>query len=138
MSDDFFVGGLPGGGGQLGDAIDRPVAQSGQDVIKIGPQVDVQTAAGFHDGGDGRNFGTGGGAAQMDPVFAAQSQGAHRALAPVVVHFHRAVGQKDFQPAPLAQSVVASLGQFPPGGSSWRMATSRVFKAMISQPIQSD
>ena len=70
MSDDFFVGGLPGGGGEFGDAIDRPVAEFGQDVIKIGPQVDVQTTAGFDDGGDGRDFGTGLFAAQMQPVFA--------------------------------------------------------------------
>jgi len=52
MSDDFFVGGLPSGGGQLGDALDRPVAQFGQDVEEIGAQVDVQTTAGFHDGGE--------------------------------------------------------------------------------------
>ena len=56
MSDDFFVRGFPHGGGQLGDAVDGPVAQFGQDVEEIGAQVDVQTAAGFHDGGDGRNF----------------------------------------------------------------------------------
>jgi len=30
------VGGLPDGGGQLGDAIDRPVARFGQDVEETG------------------------------------------------------------------------------------------------------
>jgi hypothetical protein len=37
---------LPDGGSELGDAIDRPAAQFGQDVIKIGAQVDIQTKRG--------------------------------------------------------------------------------------------
>jgi hypothetical protein len=51
----------------------------------------------------------------MEPVFAAQGRWAHRALAPIIVDFHDSVLQLDFQPTPLAQGIVASLGQFAAG-----------------------
>ena len=70
MSDDFIAGGFPGGGREFGDAIDGPVAEFGEDVTEIGVQIDVESAAGFDEGGDGGDFGTGLLAAQMQPVFA--------------------------------------------------------------------
>ena len=75
MSDDFIAGGFPGGGRELGDAIDGPVAEFGEDICEIGEQIDVQAAAGLDEGGDGRDFGTGLLAAQMEPVFAPKASG---------------------------------------------------------------
>ncbi len=130
MSDNFLVGRLPDGGRELGDAIAGPVAEFGEDVTEIGVHIEVEPAAGFDEGGDGRDFGTGLLAAQMQPVFAAQGQRAHRPFAPVIVAFDDPVLQIDFQPAPLAQGIVAGLSQFgrpagwpagsPPSGLSKR------------------
>ena len=70
MSDDFCMSRLPSGWGEFGNAVNGPVTEFGEDIAEIGAQVDVQAAAGFDEGGDGGDFGTGLLAAQMQPVFA--------------------------------------------------------------------
>ncbi len=62
--------GFPGGGGELGDASDRPIAQFGEDVAQVLPELDVQASAGFDDRDDGGNLWTCGFIADVKPVFA--------------------------------------------------------------------
>ena len=75
---------LPRGGSQLTDAVGGPLAEFGQDILEIVSEVDVQATAGFHNGGDGRDLGTGFRTADVQPVLAAKGQGTNRPFAPVM------------------------------------------------------
>ena len=75
---------LPGGGGQLVDAVGWPLTQFGQHVLEIVPEIDVQTPAGFHDRGNRCDLRPGLFAADMQPVFATECQRTDRPFAPVM------------------------------------------------------
>ena len=116
------LGRLPSGGRQFGDPVDGPAAELGQYLGQVFPQVDVQATAGFNDRRDGRHFRPGFRTPKVQPVLAAKGQWAHATFAPVVVDLHQPVLQIDFQPAPLAQCIIAGLGQF---GSRHDLLTDR-------------
>jgi len=66
--------GLPGRGRKLANPSDGPVAQLGQDVHEVFPEVHVQAAAGLHDGGDGRHLRPGFRTADVQPILAAEGE----------------------------------------------------------------
>ena len=107
--------GLPRGGRQFGHAVDGPLAQSGEHVVEMLAQMNVQASAGLDDRGDGRHLGAGLFAADMQPVFPAQHNRPQAGFAPIIIRRHPAIRQIDFQPAPLAQGIVAGFGQGAPG-----------------------
>ena len=78
------VASLPGHGRQLGYPINRPVGQLRQHVSQIGPHIDLEPAAGFHDRNDRRHPRTGSLAADVQPVFAPERQRAKGPFAPVM------------------------------------------------------
>ena len=89
MSGFFLLRHFPDRGRQFGDPGDGPIAQLGQDVIKVLAQINVQATAGLHDRGDGGDFRSGLLTANVQPVFTSQHQRAKRAFAPVITHYKR-------------------------------------------------
>jgi hypothetical protein len=63
--------GIPRGRGQLAHSLAGPITPIGQDIAQIFPEIKVQAAAGFHNGGDGGDLRSGLRAADVQPVFAA-------------------------------------------------------------------
>ena len=59
MSGFFLLRHFPGRGCQFGDPGYGPIAQLGQDVIKVLAQINVQATAGLDDRGDGGDFRSG-------------------------------------------------------------------------------
>ena len=75
---------FPSGGRQFGHAVDRPCAELGEDVIEVGAQIDLQAAAGFDDGSNGGDLGSGLLAANVQPIFPAKYQRPNAAFANVM------------------------------------------------------
>jgi len=69
MSGWFLLSFLPSRGRQFRHAVDRPLAEFGEDVVEVLAQIDLQAAAGFHDGSNGGDFRSGLLAANMEPIF---------------------------------------------------------------------
>ena len=74
----------PGSRGELGEAMDGRVGEAGEDSGQVIAHGDVDAAAGFDDGEDGGDFGSGLLAADVDPVFATDRYGAHGVFGEVV------------------------------------------------------
>jgi hypothetical protein len=68
-----LLGSLQGGGCQLGDKGDGPLAEFGQYVPEVCSQIDAQPTASLHDRGDGDHFGAGLFAPNVQPVLAVNS-----------------------------------------------------------------
>ena len=84
MSGLLGLSSFPGAGRQLAHAVDRPLAQLGKHVAKVGAEIDVEPAAGFYDRSNRGDLRPGLWAADMQPVFATQDQRPNATLAPVM------------------------------------------------------
>ena len=93
-------GGFPVQRGEGGDVVDGPGGELRQNVVEVFAQIDLEAFAGLHNGEDGRDFGTGCFAADVQPVFATESQGTHRVLAEVLVDLDATVLEVNLQPRP--------------------------------------
>ena len=69
---------------ELGEAVDGHVGEAGEDSGQVIAHGNIDAAAGFDDGEDGGDFGSGLLAADVDPVFAAQGHRAHGVFGEVV------------------------------------------------------
>src|ERR1039458_5179589 len=106
MSDVLSLRGFPIGGSQLAHQVDGPLTELGKHVPEIVPQINIQPAASLHDGGNGCDLGTSLGAADVQPILAAQRQRSNGSFTPVVVDLDPAIAQILFQPTPLFQGVI--------------------------------
>ena len=87
------------------------IGETGEDRRQVIAHGDVDAAAGFDDREDGGDFGSGLLAADMDPVFAAERDRAHRVFGKVVAEFEFRVFQKASEFRPKRQCVVRGFGQ---------------------------
>ena len=83
-----------GGGGELGESLYGGVGEAEWDSGQVVAHRDVDAAAGFDDGKDGGDFGSGLLAADVDPVFSSQRDRAHGV-------FGEVVAQLEFRSPPL-------------------------------------
>ena len=74
------VFGCPGGGSEIGKALDGCVGKSGQDVGEVVADGDLEPSTAFHYGENRRHAGSGLFAADVDPVLSARRNGAHGVL----------------------------------------------------------
>ena len=88
---------FPGGGSEFSHSVDGPGSEFGQDVAQVFAELDVQTSAGFHNGNDGSDLGTGRFVAQVKPVFASKGNRAHSSFAPVIVDLNLTVSKVFFR-----------------------------------------
>ena len=77
----------PCGGREVGDLLNGPVGQSGRDLVQVVADWDAKPPAAFNHGEDRSYTRSGFFAADMDPVFSAQSYAAHGIFRSVVAEF---------------------------------------------------
>src|ERR1700741_1322044 len=99
----------PGGGGKFCGALDWRVCKSWKDVGEVITDRDVEPAAAFNDGKDCRDAWAGVFTADMDPVRAAQGDGAHRILGEIVAQFQFWIVEEAYKSRPDRQRVAGSL-----------------------------
>ncbi len=97
--------------GEFGDAGDGPLAESGKDVSQVFAQGDVQSAAGFHDGHDGRQFGSRRLVPDVQPVLSAEATGRMAPSHQLLSISMRPSPRIPLHPLPLAQRIIAGFGQ---------------------------
>ena len=87
------------------------VGQAAQNFAEILVRIESLSAAGFDHGVDDRAALAGVSFANEQPVFLADGRGPNRIFHEVVVDLDAAVGQINFQRAPLAQGIINRGGQ---------------------------
>ena len=85
--------------------------ETGEDRRQVFAYGDVPPSAGFDDGEDGGDFGSGLLAADVDPVFATDRYGAHGVFGEIVAELKFRVFQKEREFGPKRQRVVRGFAQ---------------------------
>ena len=91
--------------------MDGSFGETGEDRRQVFAHGDVPTSAGFDDGEDGGDFGSGLLAADVDPVFATDRYGAHGVFGEIVAEFEFRVFQEEREFGPKRQRVVRGFAQ---------------------------
>ena len=101
----------PYGRGELGEVVDGGVGEAREDSSQIVADGNVDAAAGFDDGEDGGDFGSGWLAADVNPVFATKRHRAHGVFGEIVAEFEFRVFQEAREFRPKRQRVVRGFAQ---------------------------
>ena len=91
--------------------MDGSFGETGEDCRQVFAHGDVHAPASFDDREDGGDFGSGLLAADMDPVFAAERDGAHGVFGEIVAELEFRVFQEACEFRPKRQRVVRCLAQ---------------------------
>jgi len=107
------MSGSPGGRSKFCGALEWCVSKSWKNSGQVITDWDVEPAAAFNRGEDSRDAWAGVFAADMDPVGAAQGNGAHRILGEIVAQFQLWIVEEACQSRPDSQGVAGGLARWP-------------------------